>query len=158
MCEKWGEKKKFHWLIFFIAWLVYTINMPYSNMKNYENIYNCSRVIQQHKKEVEIWQLLAADLLNFHSLHIYLSYKTICHGKFKRNLYFFMPYYLWPKTVLSLKLVVNGTILWIVEQPYPLTGNPSKIRNYKCVKSIFVDSNFVLYFCTMYSMAISFIR
>ena len=33
-------------------------------MKNYENIYNCLRVIQQNKKqEVEICQLLAADLL-----------------------------------------------------------------------------------------------
>ena len=51
----------------------------------------------------------------------------------------------------SLKLAVNGRILWIVEQQYPLTGKPSKkIRNYKCVKSILVVklfSNFFLYLC-----------
>ena len=36
----------------------------YSNIKNCENIYNRLRVIQQNKNEVEICQLLAADLLN----------------------------------------------------------------------------------------------
>ena len=53
------KKWKFHWLIFFIAWLVYTINM-YSNMKYYENICNCLRVIQQDKnrklKSANCWQ------------------------------------------------------------------------------------------------------
>ena len=33
----------------------------YANMKNYENIYNCLRVIQQNKNR----QLLAADLLKW---------------------------------------------------------------------------------------------
>ena len=50
---------KFHRLIFFVAWLVYTINM-YSNMKYYENICNCLRVIQQNKnrklKYANCWQ------------------------------------------------------------------------------------------------------
>ena len=50
---------KFHCLILFIAWLVYTINM-YSNMKYYENICNCLRAIQQNinrkLKSANCWQ------------------------------------------------------------------------------------------------------
>ena len=34
----------------FFGWLVYTINM-YSNMKNYENMHNFVRVIQQDKNK-----------------------------------------------------------------------------------------------------------
>ena len=48
-----------------------------------------------------------------------------------------------------LQTVVEGKILRIVEQPYPLTAKACKIRIYECVKSIFVDSNFFLYLWTI---------
>ena len=54
--------------------------------------------------------------------------------------------YVWPKNSKILQTVVEGNILRIVEQPYPLTA---KIRINKCVKSIFVDSNFFLYLWTI---------
>ena len=48
----------------------------YSNMKYYENICNCTR----YKQEVEICQLLAADLLNVMAIrdkrHAYASKQT----------------------------------------------------------------------------------
>ena len=57
---------KFHCLILFIAWLVYTINM-YSNMKYYENICNCLRVIQQYinrkLKSANCWQQTSLNAL-----------------------------------------------------------------------------------------------
>ena len=54
----------------------------YSNMKYYENICNCLRVIQQDKKqEVEICQLLAADLLK----PIYHIKHRLAVVKFLRN-------------------------------------------------------------------------
>ena len=57
--------------------------------------------------------------------------------------------YVWPKTSKILQTVVEGNILRIVEQPYPLTAKVVKITIYECVKSIFVNSNFFLYLCTI---------
>ena len=50
----------------FIAWLVYTINM-YSNMKNYENIYNCLRRYAANDKIFKLFFLhpfLASTIYN----------------------------------------------------------------------------------------------
>ena len=57
--------------------------------------------------------------------------------------------YVWPKISKILQTVVEGTISRTGEQPYSLTAKAYKIRIYECVKSIFVDSNFFLYLCTI---------
>ena len=65
--------------------------------------------------------------------------------------------YVWPKTSKILQIVVEGNILRIFEQPYPLTAKACKNQNLRIIKSIFVDSNFFLYLCTIKSMSILFV-
>ena len=73
--QKLGEKMKFHCLIIFIAWLVFTIYM-YSNVKYYENTCSCLRVIQQDKnkklKNSNCW--LRTSLSYYIIFHFFLSY------------------------------------------------------------------------------------
>ena len=49
------------------------------------------------------------------------------------------------KTSKILQNVVEGNILRIVEQPYPLTAKACKNQNLRMRQSIFVDFNFFLH-------------
>ena len=82
------------------------------------------------------------------SIHIYPEQEYIMNV-LKDILFLYGRLYVWTKTSKILQTVVEGNILWIVEQPYPLTAKAWKIRIYGCVKSIFVNSNFFLYLCTV---------
>ena len=48
---------------------------------------------------------------------------------FKDHLFFCGRLYVWPKTSKILQTVVEGNILRIVEQPYPLTAKACKNQN-----------------------------
>ena len=47
----------------------------------------------------------------------------------KNILFLYGRLYVWPKTSKILQTVVEGNILWIVEQPYPLTAKACKNQN-----------------------------
>ena len=74
-------------------------------------------------------------------IHIY-SEQEYSMNVLKDILFVYGRLYVWPKASNIWQTVVEGNILRIVEQPYPLTAKACKIRIYECVKSIFVDSNF----------------
>ena len=80
--------------------------------------------------------------------HIYPEQEYIMNV-LKNILFLYGRLYVWPKTSKILQTVVEGHILRIFEQPYPLMQKLVKIRIYECIRSIFVDSNFFLYLCTI---------
>ena len=63
-----------------MAWLVYTINM-YSNMKYYENICNCLRVIQQDinrkLKSANCWQRTSLSVMSQLKIDIIKTHRVL---------------------------------------------------------------------------------
>ena len=61
-------------------------------------------------------------------IHIYPEQEYIMNV-LKDNLFLYGRLYVWPKTSKVLQTVVEGNILRIVEQPYPLTAKACKNQN-----------------------------
>ena len=74
--------------------------------------------------------------------------QTIHHECFQKSFCLSNAEYLGPKTYIIFHLEVGENFCDSFNIPTPLLEKSEKINIYKCVKSIFVDSNFFLYFHT----------
>ena len=97
---------------------------------------------------IKSWKFREVCLLCIPLIYIYPEHEYIMNV-LKGILFLYGRLYVWSKPSKILQTVVVGNILRIVEQHYPLTAKAFKNQIYECVKSIFVDSNFVLHLCTI---------